>query len=65
MTSDAQICVVDDDPDVRDSTRILLESAGYAVRDFEILCTQSSQRGSPARCTVKSRAACWVRSVDP
>jgi FixJ family two-component response regulator len=28
------VCVVDDDDAVRESTRLLLESAGYAVRDY-------------------------------
>ncbi len=28
------ICIVDDDGDVRDSTRVLLESSGFVVRDY-------------------------------
>lgn len=34
MTGKSLIYVVDDDVDVRDSLRILLESAGYGVKDF-------------------------------
>ncbi|HEY0105561.1 MAG TPA: response regulator [Rhizomicrobium sp.] len=34
MTSNSLIFVVDDDHDVRDSIRILLESVGYQVKDF-------------------------------
>jgi two-component system response regulator FixJ len=33
--SEAPILIVDDDPDVRDSLRALLESAGFTVREFE------------------------------
>jgi two-component system response regulator FixJ len=29
------VLLVDDDPDVRDSLKVLLESAGFTVRDFE------------------------------
>ena len=32
MTQDASVHVVDDDPGVRESTRMLFESLGYAVR---------------------------------
>ncbi len=32
MTSRAEILLVDDDPDLRDSLQILLEKKGYAVR---------------------------------
>jgi two-component system response regulator FixJ len=35
MTGKALIYIVDDDHDVRDSLRILLESADYAVKDFD------------------------------
>ncbi len=34
MTNKLQIIVVDDDADVRDSMRALLEAAGYGVRDY-------------------------------
>ncbi len=34
MPTDTLIFVVDDDHDVRDSIRILLESANFAVKDF-------------------------------
>lgn len=34
MISDSPVCVVDDDDDVRQSIRALLESAAYAVRDY-------------------------------
>jgi len=34
MTTETLIYVVDDDHDVRDSIRILLESANYAVKDY-------------------------------
>lgn len=34
MNNDRTVCIVDDDADVRDSLRTLLESAGYAVRIF-------------------------------
>jgi two-component system response regulator FixJ len=34
MTGKSLIYIVDDDPDVRDSLRILLESVEYAVKDF-------------------------------
>jgi len=33
--TDTPILIVDDDPDVRDSLRALLESSGFAVRDFD------------------------------
>ena len=33
--SETPILIVDDDPDVRDSLRALLESAGFKVRDFD------------------------------
>jgi two-component system response regulator FixJ len=33
--SDLSVLIVDDDADVRDSLRALLESAGYAVREFD------------------------------
>ena len=33
--SEAPLLIVDDDPDVRDSLRALLESAGFEVRDFD------------------------------
>jgi two-component system, LuxR family, response regulator FixJ len=33
--SNPSVLVVDDDPDVRDSLRALLESAGYFVRDYD------------------------------
>lgn len=32
MTNQHEILLVDDDPDIRDSTRIILEKNGYAVR---------------------------------
>jgi two-component system response regulator FixJ len=35
MTTDTLIFVVDDDASVRDSIRALLESAGYAVKDYD------------------------------
>ncbi len=34
MTTNSLIFVVDDDDDVRDSIRILLEAAGFAVKDY-------------------------------
>ena len=34
MSEELQVFVVDDDPDVRDSLRMLLESAGHRVRVF-------------------------------
>lgn len=33
MTKDANILVVDDDPDIREVLRLVLEGAGYAVRE--------------------------------
>ena len=34
-TAEHTICLVDDDPDVRDSMRALFESVGYLVKDYD------------------------------
>lgn len=50
------ILIVDDDPDVRDSLKALLESAGYAVRDFASPATILAERDLDS-------AACLVADI--
>jgi CheY-like chemotaxis protein len=46
------VLVVDDDPDIRDSLRMLLEDEGYRV--------QTAADGAEAVATMKSEAPCFV-----
>ncbi len=52
----ATVFVVDDDPGVRESTRRILVSAGYEVRDFE-------SAGALLECPTLCLAACLVLDV--
>ncbi|MEI9991953.1 MAG: response regulator FixJ [Rhizomicrobium sp.] len=52
MTTDTLIFVVDDDHDVRDSIRILLESANFAVKDFASAKTFLADKASAGHCLI-------------
>jgi len=52
MTADTLIYVVDDDADVRDSIRILLESAGYAVKAFGLAREFLAEKNPTGGCLV-------------
>ncbi len=52
MTNEALVFVVDDDPDVRDSLRSLLEAAGFAVKDFGSAKAFLAESGSTGGCLI-------------
>ncbi|HWD27994.1 MAG TPA: response regulator [Rhizomicrobium sp.] len=52
MTSEPLIFLVDDDPDVRDSMRALLESADYQVKDFGSAKDFLADRGTHGHCLI-------------
>ncbi len=52
MTEEALIFVVDDDRDVRESTRALLESVGFAVRIYASATAFLADRPPPGGCLI-------------
>jgi two-component system, LuxR family, response regulator FixJ len=52
MNGPSLIFVVDDDEDVRDSMRVLLESTGYAVKDFSSAKAFLADQSAPGHCLI-------------
>jgi two-component system response regulator FixJ len=52
MTQEPHIFVVDDDHDVRESTRVLLESAGFKVRVYASATAFLADRPPPVGCLI-------------
>ncbi|HXM00345.1 MAG TPA: response regulator transcription factor, partial [Rhizomicrobium sp.] len=52
MTQEPLIFVVDDDGDVRESTRVLLESAGFKVQDYKSAAQFLTNRPAAGGCLI-------------